>query len=72
MDNTMLSSTTKVDDVFSMAGAPPASLRRHYMQLNQLIYQIRLHLCILILYARDLVAWVGQILSVGNHYLSYE
>jgi len=66
----MVLSTTKVDDIFSMVGAPRASLRRHYMQLNRMIYQIRLHLFILILYARDVVAWVGQILSIGNHYLS--
>ena len=68
----MILSTTKVDDIFSMVGAPRASLRRHYMQLNQLIYQIRLHLFILILYARDLVACVGHILSIRNHYLSCE
>ena len=66
----MILSTTKVDDIFSMVGAPQASLRRHYMQLNRLIYQIRLHLFILILYARDVVAYFSQILSIGNHYLS--
>ena len=67
----MILSTTKVDDIFSMVGAAQASLRRHYMQLNRMIYQIRLHLfIILILYARDVVASFGQILSIGNHYLS--
>ena len=68
----MILSTTKVDDIFSMVGAPRASLRRHYMQLNRLIYQIRLHLFILLLYSRDVVTCVGQILSIGNHYLSCE
>ena len=68
----MILSTTKVDDIFSMVGAPRASLRRHYMQLNRMKYQIRLHLFILILYARDIMDWLGQILSIGNHYLSCE